>query len=75
MLTARTYLEVTNTLSESIDVYIGDLSKRTFLGTASPGRTRLPVENWRGTYPTFADRNGGAVVGRAVQSTYVCEMA
>jgi hypothetical protein len=68
----RAYLEVTNTLSESIDVYIGQ-SPRTFLGTAGPGTTRLPVENWRGTFPTFADHNGGAIVGRAVQSTYVCE--
>jgi hypothetical protein len=54
----RLYLEVTNTLNESVDVYVGDVyageNRRTLLGTVGPGTTRLPVENWLRTYPRFA---------------------
>ena len=69
----RAYVEVTNTLSESVQVYVGDPSKRTFLGTAGPGTTRLTVENWMGTFTTFADQNGAPVAAKAVRYAFRCE--
>ena len=71
----RAYLEVSNTLSKSLQVNIGDLSKATFLGTAGPGTTRLQVENWMGTFPTFGDQNGVPVFGPAVRYAFRCETA
>ncbi len=75
----RAYLEVTNTLSESIDVYVADVynahNARIFLGTARPGTTQLPIENWQRTYPAFALPDGMPAGRRAVRYAYRCERA
>lgn len=74
----RGYLEVTNTLNESVDVYVGDVytgqNARSFLGTAGPGTTRLPVENWLRRSPWFSV-GGRPIVGEAVRYAYRCEPA
>lgn len=75
----RAYLEVTNTLSESVDVSVGDVynahNARIFLGTAGPGTTRLPVGNWQRTYPAFALPDGMPADRQAVRYAYRCEQA
>jgi hypothetical protein len=74
----RGYLEVTNTLTESVDVYVGDVytrqNARTFLGTARPGTTRLPVDNWLQRSAWFSIE-GRPIVGEAIRYTYRCEPA
>jgi|KBSSwiStaDraftv2_1062776.scaffolds.fasta_scaffold278460_2 hypothetical protein len=74
----RLYLEVTNSLKESIDVYVGDpftaqTAARTFLGTARPGTTRLAIEDWQRTPPSFAASGGMPIDYHAVRYAYRCE--
>ena len=73
----RLYLEVTNSLKESIDVYVGDpftaqTAARTFLGTARPGTTRFPIERWLTARLWFVDAQG-PVVSEAIRYAYRCE--
>ena len=74
----RAYLEVTNTLNEPVDVYVGDVyagqTARAFLGTARPGTTRLPVENWLRKVPWFV-AGQTPIVSEAIRYVYQCEPA
>jgi hypothetical protein len=82
----RAYLDVANTLNESINVYVGvssvdgkDTSEgqnaRIFLGTAGPGTTRFPVDNWLRTPPRFGAEGRPYVGPKEVRYAYRCEPA
>ena len=73
----QAYLEVTNPLSESVDVYAGgnnagQITGQAFLGTARPGTTRFPIERSLTARLWFVDAQG-PVVSEAIRYAYRCE--